>query len=209
MGAVAEAVARPAVDVDYFDTLYIDTDDPWKMRTRWYEARKRALVEAVLPRARFGRVFEPGCGAGLMTERLARRCDALLATDLHPRAVASTARRLAAHAHVAVQVAALPQAWPDGAFDLIVLSELGYYFAAEDWRPMAARFAASLTDSGVVVACHWRHDFDARRSSTSEVHRALDDVAGLHALCTVSEPDLLLQVWSHDATTVAQTEGLA
>ena len=198
-----------AVDVYYFDSLYGDTDDPWQMRTRWYEARKRALVDAVLPHARFGRVFEPGCGAGLLTEKLAARCDALLATDLHLRAVASARDRLSACSHVTVHMAELPRDWPEGTFDLIVLSELGYYFVPDDWRSMAERFVDSLTDRGVVVACHWRHDFDARRASTIEVHRALNQTSGLHLLCTVSEPDLLLQVWSKDASSVAQAEGLA
>ncbi len=216
MDAVDRVSATPAatpgvsaVDVEYFDTLYDGTDDPWQMRTRWYEARKRALVEAVLPHARFGRVFEPGCGAGLLTEKLASRCDALLATDLHPRAVASARDRLSAYSHVMVHVAALPQDWPEGTFDLIVLSELGYYFTPDNWRSMVERFVDSLTDRGVVVACHWRHDFDARRASTLEVHRALNQSLGLYLLCTVSEPDLLLQVWSRDANSVAQTEGLA
>jgi SAM-dependent methyltransferase len=199
----------PVVDAEYFDALYGETDDPWRMRTRWYEVRKRALVEAVLPRVHFGRVFEPGCGNGLLTERLAPRCDVLLAIDLHPRAVASARDRLSAYPHVTITEAALPAGWPAGVFDLIVLSELGYYFGADDWRGLAHRCAASLADDGVVLACHWRHDFDARRGSTYAVHQTLHDAGGLHLQCTVDEPDMLLQVWSRACVTVAQREGLA
>ena len=37
----------------YFDGLYDADDDPWSLRSRWYEQRKYALTTAVLPKARY------------------------------------------------------------------------------------------------------------------------------------------------------------
>lgn len=79
----------------YFDELYRRSDDPWKLREGWYERRKRALTLAMLPRPRYRNAFEPGCANGELTLELARRCDALLAADLHGRAVQLTRERVA------------------------------------------------------------------------------------------------------------------
>ena len=47
----------------YFDAMYGHSDDPYALRTRWYEQRKRAVLMSALPHPRYGRAFEPGCGA--------------------------------------------------------------------------------------------------------------------------------------------------
>ena len=77
----------------YFDTLY-QQEDPFEYRTRWYEARKRALTLASLPRDHYLRGWELGCSNGVLTAALAPRCAQLLATDLSEQAV--TAARLTA-----------------------------------------------------------------------------------------------------------------
>ncbi len=138
---------------------------------RFYERRKRDLVMACLPRATFRRSFEPGCATGLLTERLARRCDEVLACDCAVRAVDSTRARLARKPNVAVARLAIPDEWPDGCFDLIVLSEVGYY--CDDSDALVSRVCASLTADGVLVACHWRHPAVEHPRTASEIHDAL------------------------------------
>ena len=44
----------------YFDALYAGSEDPYVVRHRWYEIRKRAVLLAALPRARYRRTYEPG-----------------------------------------------------------------------------------------------------------------------------------------------------
>jgi trans-aconitate methyltransferase len=72
---------------EYFEQLYRDDDDPWRFRTRWYEARKRQLTLAALPDEHYATVFEPGCSIGLLTADLASRCDHLLAMDISAEAL--------------------------------------------------------------------------------------------------------------------------
>jgi len=175
-----------------------EQDDPWGFASLWYEARKRDLLMATLPEPRYARALEAGCATGLLTERLAARCDALLAIDMMPRAIERTRVRVAGLPQVETRVASLPDAWPGGCFDLIVLSELGYYFDREPWLRTVADAAGALTPAGTIVACHWLHPFSELGQSTRHVHAAIARRPGLHRHVRHVEPDFLLEVWSRN-----------
>ncbi|MGI4778540.1 MAG: methyltransferase domain-containing protein [Janthinobacterium lividum] len=193
----------------YFEAMYSDNADPYGMRTRWYEARKRAVLLAALPHPRYANAYEPGCGAGELSVELASRCDALLSSDFSPKALASARTRTAALANVRVASHALPHDWPGtaGPFDLIVISEIGYFLDADAMRRVAECCNASLGADGVLVACNWRPDFDARVLPTDEVHAALASI-GLARTVRHAEDDFLLEVWCRDPRSVAQREGI-
>ncbi|MEP7179026.1 MAG: bifunctional PIG-L family deacetylase/class I SAM-dependent methyltransferase [Pseudonocardiales bacterium] len=196
--------SAPASNPEYFEALYARSDDPWGLRDRYYEQRKRDLVCAVLPRDRFRRAFEPGCATGLLTARLARRCDDVLACDVVDRAVALARQRLAAWPNVRVELRRIPENWPAGPFDLLVLSEVGYY--CPDLAVLSGRIRAGLAGDGVVVACHWRHHAPDHPHSADEVHRALG--AGLRKIVGHVEEDFLLDVWTRSGESVARRGGI-
>jgi cyclopropane fatty-acyl-phospholipid synthase-like methyltransferase len=84
---------------------------------------------------RYRHAFEPGCSIGTFTERLAVRCDAITATDV--AALDHADRRLRAagrREQVNLMRHSLDEPWPKGDFDLVVLSEVGYYLHAETLR---------------------------------------------------------------------------
>lgn len=189
---------------EYFDGLYAQSPDPWGLAGRFYERRKRDIVLSVLPRQRFRRAFEPGCATGLLTERLAGRCDKVVAWDAAAAAVRQTTVRLADDPHVVVSSGVIPESWPDGTFDLIVLSEVGYY--CRDLAALVARIESSLDSDGVVVACHWRHRAALHPHTAEEVHAALD--AALPRIVTHVELDFRLDVWSREGRSVAVEEGI-
>jgi SAM-dependent methyltransferase len=160
---------------DHFEALYADSDDPWRVRDSWYEQRKRALLLAALDRPRYSNAFEPGCGNGEMSVALAARCDTLLACDGSASAVAAARRCTSGIAGCAIQIdqRRLPEQWPaDQSFDLIVISELAYYFDTAGVAALAAAAHASLSEGGLLVLCHWRPDFADRASPTAQVHAA-------------------------------------
>jgi SAM-dependent methyltransferase len=194
----------------YFDELYQSSDDPWHLREGWYEHRKRSLTLALLPRPRYRNAFEPGCANGELTAALASRCDALLAADLHETAVRLARERVAGLPQVCVEQRRVPQQWPTeaGPFELIVISELAYYLDAADLETLAARIAASLTPDGTLLACHWRRPFAEALASADAAHALFDSRCGLSRLAHHDEADLLIDVWSYDARSVAQREGL-
>lgn len=193
----------------YFEQMYADNPDPWNFAHRWYDARKHALTEAALPRARYASAFEPGCSTGMLTQRLAARCDALLAVDAVDAAVRTTADRLRDQPHVTVARARLPGDWPDRTFDLIVLSEIAYYFA--DNR-LLTRAVASLAPGGDLVAVHWRRDVAEHARTGDDVHAALAAAPELARLARHVEDDFVLEVFTRvppTAQSVAEREGLA
>jgi len=211
-GPAQAAAGRPAAQA-HFDALYAAADDPWQVRERWYERRKRALLLAALPRARFAQAFEPACGNGELTAALALRCDRLLASDASPRAVALARRRVASQPHVQVECASLPDDWPAGAgsllrFDLVVFSELGYYMRPADWRATLACCSAALAPDAVIAACHFRPACGERVQATADVHAAIDSLPGLVALLSLRDADFQLDVWGRDGRSVAQREGV-
>ena len=193
----------------HFDGLFACSDDPWHFKTRWYEARKRALTLACLPRARYASAYEPGCANGELSAALAERCDRLLASDGAAAAVALAQRRVADLPHVTVVQAWLPDAWPDARFDLIVVSELAYYLDAGALEGLASKARTSLQTGGDIVACHWRHPIAGCRLGGDEVHAALSLALGLPRVWSLVDPDFRLEVWSADERSVGQRETLA
>ncbi len=193
----------------HFDGLFELDADPWRTRTRWYERRKRALTLAVLPQERYGRACEPGCGAGETTAALALRCDSVFASDASAAAVRHARTRLAGVANVRIDQARMPQDWPAGRFDLVVLGELGYYLSSDQLDALAAACRGSLAAGATLVACHWRHVEPDMLQRAHEVHAALQRCTGLHAAAHYEDDDFLLDVWTDDARSVAQRESLA
>jgi SAM-dependent methyltransferase len=197
-----------SLQTEYFEEMYRDSEDPWGFRTRWYEQRKYALSLAALPRPRYESAFEPGCSIGVLTEQLAGRCDRLLAMDPVPRAVEAT-RRLTEGLAVETRVGRIPTDWPTGTFDLIVLSEVGYYLDTDALPGLAGRIARSLRPGGDLLAVHWRPKVTDYPSTADQVHLALIRRPELARVVRHSEADFLLEVFRRgDASSVAQAEGL-
>ncbi|AGL19351.1 SAM-dependent methyltransferase [Actinoplanes sp. N902-109] len=197
----------------YFEQMYAASSDPWSFETRWYDARKHGLTAAALPRRRYRSGFEPGCSTGRLTTLLAPRCESLLAVDAVAAAVATATDRVAALGrHVTVRQAAIPHDWPDETFDLIVLSEIAYYFTDADLATLITRLTTSLEPGGDLVAVHWRHPVTEHARPGDDVHAALAATPGLERTARHEEADFLLEVFARTppaARSVAGREGLA
>jgi hypothetical protein len=183
-----------SVPTGYFDRLYEAAADPWRLATRWYEARKYALTLASLPRERYRRGFEPGCSVGVLTDLLAARCDGLISTDVAAAAVAATQRRVAHHRHVDVRQLRIPLEWPAGAFDLIVLSEIGYYLSAGELQETVRRSVDVLDGDGTIVAVHWRHPLKESPLTGDSVHAVIRADQRLDVTAHYEESDFLIDV---------------
>jgi predicted TPR repeat methyltransferase len=202
-------MVRATLGADYFDAMYAAAADPWRLRTRWYEARKYAISTAMLPRQRYRDGFEPGCSVGVLTGMLAPRCDRLLSCDVALAAVKAAAEHTASFPNVTVEHRAIPGDWPAARFDLIVLSEFLYYFAGSDLDRVLDLTLASLRPAGTLLTVHWRHPVADYPRSGDDVHAAVNARAGLAMLAEHAEPDFLAQVHVRgELVSVAQAEGL-
>lgn len=194
-----------------FEKLFDGNDDPWGFRTRWYEARKRALTLACLPDQRYGLAYEPGCANGELSAALAPRCDRLLASDGIAGAVDLARARLKDFANAEVFQAWVPDDWADtrlAGLDLLVISEVGFYLTENQLHALVDKAQASLAATGTVLACHWRHEIKGFDVDGDSVHRLLDRRLGLARLVHHEENDFVLDVWSGDPRSVAVREGL-
>ena len=187
---------RPsAPESSFAEPHHADVGGPWHPVERWHEERKHALTLASLPARRYRRAFEPGCSVGVFSELLAPRCERLLSWDQRPEAVELAVRRLAPFTGAQAVRGAVPEQWPDGEFDLIVLSELLYYLDAEERAWLLKAAMRSLLDGGHLVAVHRRHHVPEHAADADEIHAELRTLPELRLLSRHEEDDFLLDVY--------------
>ena len=180
---------------EYFEGLYAESDDPWNFEASEYEQNKYARTLAVLGERSFRRALEAGASIGVFTEMLSDRCDELLAVDVSERAVTAARRRLSGRGHVTVERRTLPEEMPDGPFDLIVASELLYYFPREEMLTVLRGFERELARGGVLLAVHWRRETETYPLQGDEVHDLLVEHTRLLNRETIIEPDYRLDLF--------------
>ncbi len=162
-----------------FERIYRDAADPWSYETSRYEADKyRATLDA-LPHRPIRRALEMGCSIGVFTEMLAERCEELVAADFSPRAVERARERLAGRASVTIEQRDLRESLPDGPFDLVVCSEVLYYWSRQDVERALDEVEARLAWPGAIVAANWRGNDDEAPLDAAAVEAILDRRAGL------------------------------
>ncbi|HEX4445011.1 MAG TPA: bifunctional PIG-L family deacetylase/class I SAM-dependent methyltransferase [Galbitalea sp.] len=192
----------------YFDELYERNPDPWRLSTRRYESRKRAISIASLPRQRYRAALELGCSVGELTVLVAERADRLLAIDISAAAVRAATSRTEDQDNVRVEHRDAIGDFPAGTFDLILLSEVAYYWDAVTLQYVLDEVVSRLADDGDLLACHWRHPVADYPLRGDEVHDAIRARADLHRLVLHEEEDFVLEVFGRTAGSVARMEGL-
>jgi len=202
-------VGRASLGRRFFDDFYADAPDPWGYDTRWYEERKRAVTLAALPRQQFSKALEVGCSIGVLSAELATRCDEVIGVDISEIPLREARRRLGDREAIEFVRAELPDEWPEGEFDLVVLSEVGYYWDTAHLAVAIDRAIESLTSNGVLLACHWRHPVEEYVLSGDAVHAALAAAPGLVRTVHHLEEDFVLDVYARPpGDSVARQTGL-
>jgi hypothetical protein len=72
----------------------------------------------------------------------------------------------------------IPAEWPDGRFDLIVLSEVLYFLAPDDIAAVASNVLAALETDGVLLSVNWRGRGDDPCSGDQAADTLLDHTRG-------------------------------
>jgi cyclopropane fatty-acyl-phospholipid synthase-like methyltransferase len=140
---------------EYFDALYAADPDPWNFAASPYERAKYALTLNAIPKPRYRLALEIGCSIGVLTQSLASRCDAVVAVDAAEPPLVEARRRCADMPGVRFEQMFVPEEWPGGVFDLILLSEIVYYLSRDDVGRLAKRVMGSLPSGGSVILVHW------------------------------------------------------
>jgi SAM-dependent methyltransferase len=166
-----------------FDRAYESApeNDPWASaspRFR-YQHRKYDIIASLIPRGRYRRALDLGCGTGLFTERLAGIADEVVGVDVSAIAVDIAKRRTRAVENLSFDqcdVLELPAAW-DGSFDLITVLDTLYYLPPpiddEILKAVADRLSRLVSPQGlVVVANHYVFSRDGDSRLTRRIHDA-------------------------------------
>jgi cyclopropane fatty-acyl-phospholipid synthase-like methyltransferase len=157
----------------FFEAKYQAKADPWDFSHSAYELGRYDAIIGAISLQRYRRGFEPGCSIGVLTERLAGLCDAVDAIDFSPTASSQAQERCAHLPNVTVRCAALPDGIPADNFDLLVLSEIGYYFTTQVWRRISSALIDSISSGATVLAAHWLGSSQDHCISGDEVHEIL------------------------------------
>lgn len=169
--------AASSLPPEYFEALYEQNPDPWRFATSLYEQAKYQETLRSLPQPRYGRALEVGCSIGVLTGMLAGRCDDLLAVDVAERALAQARERCRDLPHVRFARMRLPEETPEGRFDLVVMSEVVYYWDARDIRRTGAWLQRSLAPHGHLLLVHWLGETDYPLPTDDAVWKLLEGVA--------------------------------
>jgi predicted TPR repeat methyltransferase len=180
---------------EYFEGLYAESGDPWSFETSEYERKKYERTLAALGGRTFHRAMEAGASIGVFSEMLADHCDELLAVDVSEQAVAAARERLSEQKHVRVERRTLPEEMPEGPFDLIVASEVLYYFPGEEMLTVLRAFERELAPGGALLAVHWRRETRTYPLQGDEVHELLLRNTRLNKEKTIVEADYRLDLF--------------
>lgn len=164
-------MANVSLDATYFDRMYAANDDPWHFETSAYEREKYDATIAALGGRSFTSGFEIGCSIGVLTARLAQSCAALLSVDINERALDRARERCRELTNVRFERLIVPREFPEGPFDLIVVSEVAYYWSDEDLAAAIDRIAGAPTGTTVVLVHYLPKVADYPRDG-DDVHAA-------------------------------------
>ena len=161
-----------SLPASYFDALYQTDIDPWKFATSDYEAEKYDTTIAALPNAHYRSALEIGGSIGVLTQKLAPYCDSLLSIDVSELAQNAAIQRCQPLAQVRFEIMSFPQQFPDELFDLILVSEVGYYWCLEDLKIAQQRILEQLEVGGHLLLVHWLPRSSDYPLTGDEVHES-------------------------------------
>ena len=169
-----------SLPAEYFDRVYRANPDPWNFAASPYEAAKYTATLAALPAPRYGRALEIGCSIGVLTAQLAARCDALLALDVADAALVQARERCVDLPNVRFERRAVPAEFPtaEPPWDLVLVSEVGYYLNLDDLCRLRERITSSLRPGGDLLLVHWTPFVPDYPLTGDQVHDAFLERAG-------------------------------
>jgi len=180
----------------FFETKYRDAVDPWNIASSTSELGRYETTIRALGARRFARAFEPGCSIGVLTQRLAKICNRVKGMDISPTAVRQSQERCRSYPNVTISQGVLPETIPRSDFDLIVFSEIGYYFDPLVLREIGAQLAERLTIGGVFLAVHWLGGSTDHRLTGDQVHELLNAIPGLQPMESQRHQGFRLERWA-------------
>jgi LmbE family N-acetylglucosaminyl deacetylase/2-polyprenyl-3-methyl-5-hydroxy-6-metoxy-1,4-benzoquinol methylase len=164
---------------EFFEAMYRSAPDgdPWSFRTDATEQARYDHLAAIVGARGVRRCLEPGCATGELTLRLAQRCEQVLALDVASTAVDVARSRVGDVAHVELRRGSVPDDLGPGDtdLDLIVLSEVAYYFDPAGVAALVADLHDRCSPDARWLLCHWTGTSVDHRLGGQQAHELLGD----------------------------------
>jgi SAM-dependent methyltransferase len=166
-------------NADFFETLYTKKSDPWSFASNDYELDRYNHLLHALPEQYYNRVFEPGCSIGVLTKKIAFIANSVDAFDISPTAISLAKKRCSNLKNINFQCQALENVLPHMQTDLIILSEIGYYFNADTWQTTVIKLLNNCENTTLLMG-HWLGKSSDHILKGDEVHEIIESIAGLY-----------------------------
>src|ERR1700709_218854 len=108
---------------------------------------------------------------------------------------APTCRAVYARSRPRLLQRSLDEDWPATDFDLIVLSEVGYYLEAAALREMLDRELPRLSNPATIVAAHWRDPVEDYPMTGDETNDVIAATPGLHRIGGYRDDDVGVDIF--------------
>lgn len=191
-------MTRPSrsLPADYFETMFRGTDDPWDLETSAYEQDKFARSIDALSTRTYLNGFEIGCAKGVLTEKVAPHCAALLAVDVSETALRAARERCASLPQIRFECLTFPRDAPADRFDLAILSEVAYYWDDEDLARTGNWLKTHVLPGGDLLLVHYTGDTDYPQSADEAVAKLFASLeTSVIVVQAEREPRYRLDLW--------------
>jgi SAM-dependent methyltransferase len=145
-----------SVPSSFFDETYRKNSDPWGYTSSFYETSKFRTTIRCLPKVRFKNAFEIGCAIGVLTQKLAKKCDRLLSVDYSEVGLKEARKRCHDIPQVRFEQMQIPQQFPTENFDFILFSEVAYYLTMDNLLITKQKIINQLLPGGYLLMVHFR-----------------------------------------------------
>ncbi len=148
-------IQKNSLPPSYFEALYGNNPDPWQFKTSEYEAQKYTATIAALTKQQYKSALEIGGSIGVLTEKLAPMCESLLTLEVSKIAQNQAKERCQHLPHIRFKIMRVPEQFPQEMFDLVLISEVGYYWCWEDLQKAQQHIIEKLEPGGQLLLVHW------------------------------------------------------
>ena len=135
--------------------MYQQSEDPWNFRNSAYEKKKYQRTIDIIRKIPVQSVLELGCSIGVLTKGIAKHVTYITAVDISQKAIEAAKETTREHEHITFHVQDLKEGFDYGTFDLVLLSEICYYYHKDDLLKLLERCKDSLNSAGYVLLVHW------------------------------------------------------
>lgn len=181
-----------STDRHYFQKLYETSVDPFHNWRNDYEDSKRAQALKLLQKPFYRTAFEPGCGNGALSRDLSTRSGQLTSVDWSADALRAASLHCAGIPNIDFYEMDFPAILPHKTFDLMMVSELLYYFSDMRLKKFFASIPEIVKPGGEVMLIHWRGASDDYPSVGDAVHDEFHKLQTVRHLQVFEHPQYLI-----------------